>query len=126
MGFRKCVGPLLLMGLLTACGNGTPSGGFHPSGTAPADPTAASSDDGGSGAGTSSDSPGAQGPQPKTPQSALAAYRSYQLAYEQAYANNDPSLLDPVAMNPLLKKLTQDMAHVHAQGFIWRFHNVLN
>jgi hypothetical protein len=128
MRFRKCVGPLVLMGLLTACGNGTPSGGFHPSGTAAADPTAASdgSGNGSGGAGASAGSPGAQGPQPKTPKSALAAYRGYQLAYEQAYANNDPSILDPVAMNPLLGKLTQDMAHVHAQGFIWRFHNVLN
>jgi hypothetical protein len=125
MRFRKCVGPLVLMGLLTACGNGTPGGGFHPSGKVPADGSStASSADGG--AGTAADSPGAGAPAPKTPKSALAAYKSYQLAYEKAYETNDSRVLDPVAMDPLLSKISRDVADVRAQGVIWRFHNVLN
>ena len=129
MRFRKCVGPLVLIGLLTACGGRTDGGGFHPNGQATGDgastpPSAGASGSAGSSAGTTT--PGAGGPMPKTPQSALAAYRGYQLTYEMAYENNDPSLLNPVAMDPLLSLITRDINQIRAQGFIWRFHNVLN
>jgi hypothetical protein len=128
MGFRKCVGTLLLMGLLAACGGRASGGGFHPSGQAPADgsptvPPAGASGSAGSSGGTT---PGAGGPMPKTPQSALAAYRGYQLTYELAYENNDPSLLNPVAMDPLLSIISRDINKIRGQGFVWRFHNVLN
>jgi hypothetical protein len=128
MRFRKRVGPLVLMGLLAACGGRASGGGFHPSGTAPADgsataPSGAASGAAGSSAGTT---PGAGGPMPKTPQSALAAYRGYQLTYELAYENNDPGLLDAVAMDPLLSLITRDINDIRGQGFVWRFHNVLN
>jgi hypothetical protein len=128
MRFRKCVGTLLLMGLLAACGSRASEGGFHPSGQAPGDgsstaPSAgANSASGSSGDGT----PGAGAPAPKTPQSALAAYRGYQLAYERAYENNDASILNAVAMDPLLSKVSGDINDVRSQGIIWRFHNVLN
>lgn len=128
MRFRKCVGTLLLMGLLAACGGRASGGGFHPSGKAPADgsstaPSSAASGSAGSSAGTT---PGTGGPMPKTPQSALAAYRGYQLTYERAYENNDPSLLNAVAMDPLLSLVARDIDNIRGQGFIWRFHNVLN
>jgi hypothetical protein len=130
MGFRKCVGTLLLMGLLAACGGRASGGGFHPSGKAPADGSStvpsgdAASGSAGASAGTT---PGAGGgPMPKTPQSALAAYRGYQLAYERAYENNDPSLLNAVATDPLLSLISRDIDDIRGQGFIWRFHNVLN
>jgi hypothetical protein len=117
------------MGLLAACGGRTDGGGFHPSGQAGADgsstaPSAGTSGSAGSSAGTTT--PGTGGPMPKTPQSALAAYRGYQLTYEMAYENNDPSLLNPVAMDPLLSLITRDINEIRAQGFSWRFHNVLN
>jgi hypothetical protein len=125
MRFRKCVGPLVLMGLLAACGGRTDGGGFHPSGQNAADGSSTAPTAGASGsAGTTT--PGAGGPMPKTPQSALAAYRGYQLTYEMAYENNDPSLLNPVAMDPMLSIITRDINDIRAQGFIWRFHNVLN
>lgn len=128
MRFRKCVGPLVLMGLLAACGSRTDGGGFHPSGQSSGDgssttPSAAASGSAGASAGTT---PGTGGPMPKTPQSALAAYRGYQLAYEMAYENNDPSLLNAVAMDPLLSIITRDISKIRSQGVIWRFHNVLN
>jgi hypothetical protein len=128
MRFRKCVGTLLLMGLLAACGGRASGGGFHPNGRAPADgsstaPSSAASGSAGSSAGTT---PGTGGPMPKTPQSALAAYRGYQLTYERAYENNDPSLLNAVAMDPLLSLVSRDINNIRAQGFTWRFHNVLN
>jgi hypothetical protein len=130
MRFRKCVGTLLLMGLLAACGGRTDGGRFHPSGKASADdPSAASAGSAGS-AGTGTDgtdaNPGVGTPAPKTPQSALAAYRSYQLAYEQAYEGNDATVLRPVAMDPLLTTISKDIASVRADGLIWRFHNVIN
>ncbi|MGI5226053.1 hypothetical protein [Actinoallomurus sp. CA-142502] len=129
MRFRKCVGPLVLMGLLAACGGRTDGGGFHPSGQNAADgssaaPTAGASGSAGSSAGTTT--PGAGGPMPKTPQSALAAYRAYQLAYERAYETNDAGGLSAVAMDPLLSNVTQDIGTVRSQGLIWRFHNILN
>ena len=129
MKFRKCVGPLVLTGLLAACGGRTDGGGFHPSGQAPADGSSTTAPTGSGGAtGTAGDdgAPGAGAPAPMTPQSALATYRSYQLAYEKAYETNDPSVLGPVAMEPLLGTITKDMAAIRAQGIIWRFHNVLN
>lgn len=128
MRFRKCVGPLVLMGLLAACGGRTDGGGFHPSGQTGADGSSTAGADGSSTApgGHSSGTPGAGGPAPRTPQAALAAYRSYQLAYERAYKNNDPSVLNPVAMDPLLAKVTQDIEDVRRQGISWHFHNVLN
>jgi hypothetical protein len=122
MRFRTCVGTLMLASLLTACGNRT-SGGFHPSGHAPAGgPGTTSSTSGASSAGGT---PGAA-PTAKTPQSALAAYRNYQRVYEQVYETGDPSLLSTVAMDPQLSLVTKDLADVQAQGVIWRFHNVLN
>ena len=127
MEFRKCVGPLVLMGLLTACGGRTDGGGFHPSGgQAPADGSSTAPSAGATGAGASGDAPGAGAPAPRTPQSAMAAYRAYQLAYERAYKNNDPSVLNAVAMDPMLAKITQDINHVRSQGFSWHFHNVLS
>lgn len=127
MRFRKCVGPLVLMGLLAACGSRADGGGFHPSGQTQSDgPSVASSASQSGSDGASGGDSGAGAPQPKTPQSALAAYRSYQLAYEQAYKNNDSGVLDPVAMDPLLAKVTQDIENVRRQGISWHFHNVLN
>lgn len=128
MRFRKCVGPLVLMGLLAACGSRTEDGGFHPSGQAPADGSSTASSAGASGAsGASGDGgPGAGAPQPRTPRSALAAYRTYQLTYEKAYWNNDPSVLHGVAMDPLLSRISQDINEIRGQGVVWRFHNVLN
>jgi hypothetical protein len=128
MQFRKCVGPLVLMGLLVACGSRTDGGGFHPSGQAPANgASAASPADSGGASGTSGGgTTGAGAPVPMTPQSALAAYRGYQLTYERAYENNDASVLNAVAMDPLLSKVSQDIDDVRRQGIIWRFHNVLN
>jgi hypothetical protein len=116
------------MGLLAACGGRASGGGFHPSGKPLADgsstaPSGATSGEAGSPAGTA---PGSGGPMPKTPQSALAAYRGYQLAYERAYENNDPSILNAVAMEPLLSLVSRDINDIRGQGFIWRFHNVLN
>jgi hypothetical protein len=117
----------LLAGLLAACGGRTAGGGFHPSGQAAADGSSTASSPGATGtAGSSAGTSGAGGPAPMTPQSALAAYRGYQLAYERAYENNDASVLNAVATDPLLSKISQDVAAVHAQGLIWRFHNVLN
>jgi hypothetical protein len=130
MRFRMCVGPLILAGLLTACG-GRATGGFHPSGQAQGDesPMTSSSPDtaprSDTSAGTASD-PASGGPLPQTPQSALAAYREYQRAYEQAYETNDPSGLDAVAMDPLLSVIDKDIAKIKRQGVFWRFHNVLN
>jgi hypothetical protein len=128
MRFRKCVGTLLLTGLLAACGGRASGGGFHPNGQAPADGSSTAPSGGTSGAaGSSADgTPGVGSPMPRTPQSALAAYRGYQLAYERAYQNNDASILDAVAVDPILSKLSQDVDAVRAQGLIWRFHNVLN
>ena len=127
MRFRKRVGTLLLVGLVAACGGRTQSGGFHPSGKPPAgSPTSASSGSAAHGSGAIDTNPGVGTPSPKTPQSALAAYRAYQLAYEQAYLNDDARLLNPVAMDPLLTVVAKDIASVHADGVIWRFHNVLN
>lgn len=130
MRFRKCVGTLLLMGLLAACGGRTDGGGFHPSGKAPTDGSSAgsstSSGSAANGSGAVDANPGVGTPSPKTPQAALAAYRSYQLAYEQAYENNDPSVLKPVAMDPLLSVVAKDIASLRSDGVIWRFHNVLN
>lgn len=131
MRFRKCVGPLVLMGLLAACGSRTDSGGFHPSGQAPADRSSTASSTGtggtsGSAGDAGNGSPVAGAPAPRTPQAALAAYRGYQFAYERAYENNDPGLLNPVAMDPLLSKVARDIDDVRGQGVIWRFHNVLN
>jgi hypothetical protein len=130
MRFRKCVGTLLLVGLLTACGGRTEGGGFHPSGKASADGSSASAPgsagSAADGSGAVDANPGVGTPSPKTPQSALAAYRAYQLAYERAYANSDASMLNPVAMDPLLTVVSKDIASVRADGFIWRFHNVLN
>jgi hypothetical protein len=129
MRFRKCVGTLLLMGLLAACGGRTQTGGFHPSGQASADgPSSGSSAKASSadGTGTVDNNPGVGTPTPKTPQAALAAYRSYQLAYERAYENNDATVLNPLAMDPLLSRVAKDIASVHTDGLIWRFHNVIN
>ncbi|GAA4520731.1 hypothetical protein GCM10023191_098080 [Actinoallomurus oryzae] len=127
MRFRKSVGPLVLMGLLAACGSRAQTGGFHPNGQAPGDGASAASSSGATGGATAGDdAPGAGAPAPKTPQSALAAYRAYQLAYERAYETNDAGGLSAVAMDPLLSKVTQDIGAVRAQGLIWRFHNILN
>ena len=123
MRFRMCVGTLMLVSTLAACGNRT-SGGFHPSGQAPpGEPGAASSARGAHSAGGT---PGADGTAAKTPQSALTAYRNYQWVYEQAYETGDPAPLSAVAMDPQLSLVTKDLADVQAQGVIWRFHNVLN
>jgi hypothetical protein len=127
MQFRKCVGSLLLMGLLAACGSRADSGGFHPSGQAGAGGSAAAS----AGASGTSDAsgrgtPGSGAPAPRTPQAALAGYRTYQLAYERAYKNNDPGVLNGVAMDPMLAKVTRDINDVRSQGFSWHFHNVLS
>jgi hypothetical protein len=130
MRFRKRVGTLLLMGLVTACGGPAESGGFHPSGKAPRNGSPAGSQastgSASNGSGGVDANPGVGTPAPKTPQSALAAYRAYQLTYEQAYENNNANLLDPVAMDPLLTTVSTDIASVRAGGFIWRFHNVVN
>lgn len=126
MRFRKCVGTLLLVGLVAACGSRTQGGGFHPSGTAPAGGSTAGPATSSAANGATDPNPGVGTPAPKTPQSALAAYRAYQRANEQAYENNDPSPLKPVAMDPLLTKITKDIASVRADGLIWRFHNVIN
>lgn len=127
MRFRKCVGTLMLVGLLTACGTRSP-GGFHPSGHAapPGDSNASPAGQTSSSGASPDATGGGDTPQPKTPQSALAAYRNYQLAYERAYETNDASVLDPVAMDPMLSEVTQDVADIRAKGVIWRFHNVLN
>jgi hypothetical protein len=114
------------MGLLAACGGRASGGGFHPSGKAPADGSSTGPSTRGSGSASDGTTPGAGGPAPKTPQSALAAYRSYQHAYERAYETSDVSVLYPVAMDPLLSKISQDVATIHGDGLIWRFHNVLN
>ncbi|MCO5972064.1 hypothetical protein [Actinoallomurus soli] len=66
------------------------------------------------------------GPLPRTPQSALTAYREYQRMYEQAYETNDTSRLDAVAMDPLLSIIEKDVERIRRQGVFWRFHNVLN
>jgi hypothetical protein len=129
MRFRKCVGSLLLMGLLAACGGRASEGGFHPSGgQALGDGSSTAPSAGATGsAGSSGDgAPGAGAPAPKTPQSAMAAYRTYQLAYERAYKNNDPSMLNTVAIDPLLAKVVQDINGIRSQGIAWHFHNVLN
>ena len=127
MRFRKCVGTLLLVGLVAACAGRTEGGGFHPSGTAPGGAAGSSAPPGSPGSSAATDSnPGVGTPAPKTPQSALAAYRGYQLAYEQAYENNDINVLSPVVMDPLLTTISKDIASVRADGVIWRFHNVLN
>jgi len=127
MRFHKCVGTLLLVGLLAACSGRTESGGFHPNGKAPADgDSTASSGSTAGGTGGVDANPGVGTPAPKTPQSALAAYRAYQLAYEKAYQTNDASVLNPVAMDPLLTRTSKDVASVRAKGLIWRFHNVIN
>jgi hypothetical protein len=129
MRFRKCVGTLLLVGLVAACGSRTQGGGFHPNGTAPGGGSTAGSQASGTaadGSGAVDANPGVGTPAPKTAQSALAAYRAYQLAYEQAYVNNDAKLLDGVAMDPLLSVVSKDIASIRADGYIWRFHNVLN
>ncbi|MEV5708344.1 hypothetical protein [Actinoallomurus sp. NPDC052274] len=70
--------------------------------------------------------PTSGGPLPRTPQSALAAYREYQRIYEQAYETNDPSGLGAVAMDPLLSSIDKNIAKITRQGVFWRFHNVLN
>lgn len=128
MQFRKCVGPLALMGLLVACGGRTDGGGFHPNGQAPADGSSTAASSGATGAagddGHGTPVPGA--PVPKTPQSAMAAYRGYQLTYERAYENNDTSILNAVAMDPLLSTISSDIDGIRRQGVIWRFHNVVN
>ncbi|GAA0357037.1 hypothetical protein NE235_13140 [Actinoallomurus spadix] len=133
MRFRMCVGPLVLAGLLTACG-GRDAGGFHPSGRAQGDdsPMASSSSSPGTAprsdasAGAASDPTGGGGPLPRTPRSALAAYREYQRMYEQAYESNDAGRLDSVAMDPLLSIIERDIGKIKRQGVFWRFHNVLN
>ncbi|GAB3986331.1 hypothetical protein GCM10029978_101570 [Actinoallomurus acanthiterrae] len=133
MRFRLCVGTLTLVGLLTACG-GHASGGFHPSGQVlPDSPTTSSSgtsapqSDGTAGTADPGSSPATGGgPLPRTPQSALTAYREYQRMYEQAYESNDTSRLDAVAMDPLLSIIDKDVANIQRQGVFWRFHNVLN
>ncbi|MCO6006579.1 hypothetical protein NE236_16460 [Actinoallomurus purpureus] len=66
------------------------------------------------------------GPVPRSPSSALAAYREYQRMYEQAYESNDTSRLDTVAMDPLLSIIDKDVEKIQHQGVFWRFHNVLN
>ncbi|MDN3352671.1 hypothetical protein [Actinomadura sp. DC4] len=127
MRFRKCVGTFLLMGLLAACGGRTEGGGFHPSGRAPADGSSAGPPGSSAGGVDAVDgNPGVGTPAPKAPQSALAAYRAYQLAYEKAYRTNDASVLNPVAMDPLLATVAKDIASVRADGLIWRFHNAIN
>jgi hypothetical protein len=126
MRFRKCGGTLLLVGLLAACGGRTEGGGFHPNGRAPADGSSASAASSAGGAGAADGNPGVGTPAPRTPQSALAAYRTYQLAYEKAYETNDVSVLTPVAMDPLLAAVAKDIASVRADGWIWRFHNAIN
>lgn len=127
MRFRKRVGTLLLVGLIAACGGRTQEGGFHPSGKPAGDGSSAgSSASSGAANGATDPNPGVGTPAPKTPQSALAAYRAYQRANEQAYENNDPNALKPVAMDPILTKITKDIASVRADGLIWRFHNVIN
>ncbi|WP_345354251.1 hypothetical protein [Actinoallomurus liliacearum] len=70
--------------------------------------------------------PASNGPLPRTPQSAVVAYREYQRMYEQAYETNDTSRLDTVAMDPLLSIIEKDVAKIQRQGVFWRFHNVLN
>jgi hypothetical protein len=126
MRFRKCVGTLILMSLLAACGSRSP-GGFHPSGrAAPVGDSSASPSDAGEGSAAGAPSSDGAQPQAKTPEAAIAAYRNYQLAYERAYEDNDVSVLGPVAMDPLLTKIGQDVASVRGQGLVWRFHNVLN
>lgn len=62
----------------------------------------------------------------KTPQSALAAYRTYQRVYEQVYETGNAAALNSVAIDPQLSLITKDLASVQAEGVIWRFHNVLN
>jgi hypothetical protein len=131
MRFRLCVGSLIVVSLLTACGSRA-AGGFHPSGQVVSDgasaaPSASSATapqpDGTAGP---TGAPSAGGPLPRTPQSALAAYREYQRMYEQAYETNDTSRLDAVAMDPLLSIIDKDVAKIRRQGAFWRFHNVLN
>jgi hypothetical protein len=131
MRFRKCVGPLVLTGLLAACGSRAQTGGFHPNGQASGDGSSTASSGGtDASSGASGATPGTSAvpgaPMPRTPQSALAAYRGYQLTYELAYENNDPSRLTAVAVDPLLTIITQDINKIRAAGHIWRFHNVLN
>lgn len=122
MRFRMCVGTLMLAGLLAGCGERDP-GGFHPSGRAPAaDPSAASATGGASPTGT----PGGDAPVAKTPESALAAYRTYQRVYEQVAETQDTGALNAVATDPLLTVITGDVAKARKQGVFWRFHNVLN
>jgi hypothetical protein len=109
---RLAAGALLLVSTLAACGARPSAGGFHPHGSAPPPeaPVAAP-----------------QRAAPSTAQrSALAAYRSYQLAYEKAYQTNDARGLNAVAMDPLLSQVTRDVARIRDEGVIWRFHNVLN
>lgn len=129
MRFRQRVGTLLLVSLVAACGGRTQEGGFHPSGKAQTNAPVAGSASAGSGAagsGAVDTNPGVGTPSPETPEAALAAYRAYQLAYERAYQSNDASVLNPVAMDPLLARIAKDIASVRASGRIWRFHNVIN
>lgn len=132
MRFRMCVGTLTLVSLLTACGSRA-TGGFHPSGqVAATDSSAASSSAASAGpapqTGATADTGGGAGPGPlpRSPQSALAAYREYQRMYEQAYQTNDTGRLGTVAMDPLLSIIDRDVAKIKQQGVFWRFHNVLN
>ncbi|TNY35168.1 hypothetical protein [Thermomonospora catenispora] len=109
------LGPLALAGLITACAS-TPSGGaFRPSGT-PADPAASAA---------APVAPEAL-PTEQVDAQVLRSYAAYQQAYKKAYETNDPSLLPPVATDPLLTTVTKDIERTRAKGEIWRFVNISN
>ncbi|MFC6934212.1 hypothetical protein ACFQHO_30290 [Actinomadura yumaensis] len=57
---------------------------------------------------------------------ALKVYREYQTVYQRAYENNDPSELASVAADPILTRVTNDIAATKAKGEIWRFTHAYN
>lgn len=125
MRFRKCVGSLSLLSLLTAaCGGGASPGHFDPGGSGSTDGTGTSP--GTAATGSAGGVPDSAAPTVKTPQSAMTAYRDYQKVYEKVYETGDPSPLYQVATDPQLSRIVKDVASVRSQGIIWRFHNVLN
>lgn len=65
-------------------------------------------------------------PKERLYKTALQRYRDYQAAFKRAYEANDPSELRAVAIDPLLTKVTNDIADIRAKGEIWRFTSTFN
>ncbi|MBA9003830.1 hypothetical protein [Thermomonospora cellulosilytica] len=109
------LGPLALAGLITACASNPAGGTFRPSGTL-TDPAATAA------------TPAAPEalPTEQVDAQVLRSYAAYQQAYKKAYETNDPSHLPPVATDPLLTTVTEDIEKTRAKGEIWRFVNISN